>query len=128
MHAEVRTALCTFFPNFVIPETFGLVFAESNAVGTPVLTHDCGSAVEVLGDRSQILPVTVADRAYEVLLSHVSPGWRAGPARVAASLGMFDVYAQRIAAWRDGGRPRVGPDPRFRLAAVADQWRALLTG
>ena len=128
MHAEVRTALCTFFPNFVIPETFGLVFAESNAVGTPVLTHDCGAAVEVLGDRSQILPVTVADRAYEVLLSHVSPGWRAGPARVAASLGMFDVYAERIEGWRDGGRPRVGPDPRFRLAAVADQWRALLAG
>jgi glycosyltransferase involved in cell wall biosynthesis len=126
MLTEVRTALCTFFPNFVIPETFGLVFAESNAVGTPVLTHDCGAAVEVLGDRSQILPVTVADRAYEVLLSHVSPGWRAGPARVAASLGMFDVYAERIAAWRGGGRPRVGPDPRFRLAAVADQWRAFL--
>jgi glycosyltransferase involved in cell wall biosynthesis len=128
MHAEVRTALCTFFPNFVIPETFGLVFAESNAVGTPVLTHDCGAAVEVLGDRSQVLPVTVADRAYEVLLSHVSPGWRAGPARVAASLGMFDIYAERVAAWRAGGRPRVGPDPRFRLATVADQWRALLAG
>ncbi len=128
MHAEVRTALCTFFPNFVIPETFGLVFAESNAVGTPVLTHDCGAAVEVLGDRSQVLPVTLADRTYEALLSSVSPGWRAGPARVAASLGMFDVYAERIAAWRDGGRPGVGPDPRFRLAAVADQWRALLKG
>jgi len=128
MHAEVRTALCTFFPNFVIPETFGLVFAESNAVGTPVLTHDCGAAVEVLGDRNQILPVTVADRAYEALLSHVSPGWRAGPARVAASLGMFDVYAERIAKWREGARPRVGPDPRFRLAAVTDQWRALLAG
>jgi glycosyltransferase involved in cell wall biosynthesis len=126
MHAEVRTALCTFFPNFVIPETFGLVFAESNAVGTPVLTHDCGAAAEVLGDRSQVLPVTVVDRAYEVLLSHVSPGWRAGPARVAAALGLFDVYAERISSWRDGGRPCVGPDPRFRLAAVADQWRALL--
>jgi glycosyltransferase involved in cell wall biosynthesis len=128
MHAEVRTALCTFFPNFVIPETFGLVFAESNAVGTPVLTHDCGAAAEVLGDRSQILPVTVADRVYEALLSHVSPGWRAGPARAAASLGLFDVYAERISAWRAGGRPRVGPDARFRLANVADQWRALLDG
>jgi glycosyltransferase involved in cell wall biosynthesis len=128
MHAEVRTALCTFFPNFVIPETFGLVFAESNAVGTPVLTHDCGAAAEVLRDRSQVLPVTFVDRAYEVLLSHVSPGWRAGPARVAAALGLFDVYTERISSWRDGGRPRVGPDPRFRLAAVADQWRALLAG
>ena len=36
MHADVRGALCTFFPNFVVPETFGLVFAESLALGTPV--------------------------------------------------------------------------------------------
>jgi glycosyltransferase involved in cell wall biosynthesis len=126
IHAEVRTALCTFFPNFVIPETFGLVFAESNALGTPVLTHDCGAAVEVIGDRSQILPVTVADRVYEALLGQMSPGWRAGPARVAASLGLFDAYAERIHAWRAGSRPSVGPDPRFRLAGVTDQWRALL--
>lgn len=126
MHAEVRTALCTFFPNFVIPETFGLVFAESNALGTPVLTCDCGSAAEVLGDRSQILPVTLADRVYERLLSHVSPQWRAGPAKMAASMGLFEAYAERIRTWRGGGRPRVVPDPRFRLSAVAAQWRALL--
>jgi glycosyltransferase involved in cell wall biosynthesis len=126
MHEEVRTALCTFFPNFVIPETFGLVFAESNAVGTPVLTCDCGAAAEVLGDRQQILPVTAADRVYERLLSSISPGWRAGPARVAASLGLFDAYAERIRAWRAGGRPKVGPDSRFRLSAVAEQWRVLL--
>lgn len=126
IHAEVRTALCTFFPNFVIPETFGLVFAESNALGTPVLTCDRGAAVEVLGDRKQVLPVTLAARAYEKLLTHVSPGWRAGPARLAASLGMFDSFAERISTWRDGARPTVGPDPRFRLAAVAEQWRKLL--
>jgi glycosyltransferase involved in cell wall biosynthesis len=126
IHAEVRTALCTFFPNFVIPETFGLVFAESNALGTPVLTCDRGSALEVLGDRSQVLPVTLAARVYEKLLTHVSPGWRAGPARLAASLGLFDAFAERISTWRDGARPTVGPDPRFRLAAVTEEWRKLL--
>jgi glycosyltransferase involved in cell wall biosynthesis len=126
MHTQVRTALCTFFPNFVIPETFGLVFAESNAMGTPVLTYDCGSAVEVIGDRAQILPVTLADRVYERLLSHVSPGWRAGPARVAASMGLFDAFAERVSAWRNGGRPSVGPNPRFRLSAVVERWRELL--
>lgn len=128
IHAEVRTALCTFFPNFVIPETFGLVFAESNALGTPVLTCDRGSAVEVLGDRSQVLPVTLAARVYESVLTHVSPGWRAGPARLAASLGLFDAFAQRISTWHAGARPTVGPDPRFRLAAVTEQWRKLLAG
>ena len=126
IHEEVRTALCTFFPNFVIPETFGLVFAESNALGTPVLTSDCGAAAEVIGDRNQILPVTTAQRTYEKLLTHVSPGWRAGPARAAAALGLFDAYVERIQAWRSGVRPQVGPDPRFRLAAVAEKWRALL--
>jgi glycosyltransferase involved in cell wall biosynthesis len=126
MHEEVRTALCTFFPNFVIPETFGLVFAESNALGTPVLTHDCGAATEVIGDPNQILPVTAAHRIYEGLLTHVSPDWRAGPARVAAALGLFDAYTERIQAWRSGTRPKVGPDPRFRLATVVEQWRALL--
>jgi glycosyltransferase involved in cell wall biosynthesis len=126
IHAEVRTALCTFFPNFVIPETFGLVFAESNALGTPVLTHDCGAAAEVLSERSQVLTVTAAHRAYETLLTHVSPGLRAGPARVAATLGLFDAYTARIRAWRSGGRPQVGPDPRFRLTTVVEQWRTLL--
>ena len=126
MHLEVRTALCTFFPNFVIPETFGLVFAESNAVGTPVLTCDCGSAAEVLGDRSQVLPVTLAERVYERLLTHVSPKWRAGPARMAAAMGLFEPYVERIRAWRSGGRPSVAADPRFRLSAVTAQWRALL--
>ena len=128
MHTEVRSALCTFFPNFVIPETFGLVFAESNALGTPVLTCDCGSAAEVLGDRNQILPVRAAHRVYEKFLTHVPSGWRAGPAWAAGRLGLFDAYVQRIESWRSGGRPHVRPDPRFRLATVADHWRELLAG
>lgn len=123
MHAEVRTALCTFFPNFVIPETFGLVFAESNALGTPVLSHDCGAAREIIGDARQILPVSAAQRAYERLVGPLSPRWRAGPARTAALLGLFDAYLERIRAWRAGERPVTGPDPRFRLSAVAARWR-----
>ena len=123
VHAELRTALCTFFPNFVIPETFGLVFAESNALGTPVLTHDCGAAREVIGDQRQILPVTTAQRAYERLLGSLSTRWRTAPARVAGSMGLFDVYLERIRAWRAGERPVTGPDPRFRLTAVIARWR-----
>ena len=126
IHAEVRTALCTFFPNFVLPETFGLVLAESKAVGTPVLTHDCGAAAEVLADPQQTLPVTFAQRAYETLLGDLSPRWRSAPARLAARLGLFDRYVERIRAWRNGARPRTGPDPRFRLSTVTAQWHALL--
>ncbi|MDE2051029.1 MAG: glycosyltransferase [Gammaproteobacteria bacterium] len=126
IHAEVRTALCTFFPNFVIPETFGLVLAESRALGTPVLTHDCGAALEVLADPAQVLPVSAAKRVYEGLLGGCPIGWRRGPARLAAGMGLFDVYVERIQAWRAGGRPVTGPDPRFRLSAVAQRWREVL--
>ncbi len=126
IHAEVRSALCTFVPNFVIPETFGLVFAESRAVGTPVLTHDCGAATEVVGDPQQILPVSRAQRAYEGAVHSLSMSWRAGPARVADRFGLFDPYIERIAAWRSAQRPQTGPDPRFRLTAVLQKWRALL--
>jgi len=121
--AEARAALCTFSPNFVIPETFGLVFAESRAVGTPVLTHDCGAAGEVLGDPGQLLPVTLALRAYEAPLHRLAPRWRAVPALLADRLGLFDRYIERIDGWRNGERPRVGPDPRFRLSVIAGEWR-----
>ncbi len=126
IHEEVRSALCTFAPNFVLPETFGLVFAESKALGTPVLTHECGAAAEVVGDARQVLPVRPAYRAYESVVGALPLGWRHGPARLADRLGLFDAYVERIAAWRAGGRPHVGPDPRFRLSVVAAQWRQLL--
>ncbi len=126
VHAEVRGALCTFFPNFAIPETFGLVFAESHALGTPVLTVDCGAALEVLGNPQEVLPLRPAYRVYETVAGALPAGLRRGPARLAASAGLFDEFVARIAQWRSGGRPRVAPDPRFRLATVAAQWRALL--
>ena len=127
IHEQVRTALCTFYPNFVFPETFGLVLAESKAVGTPVLTHDCGAASEVVGDPQQILPVPFSHELYEALLGKVPPRWRQGPARLAARAGLFDCYVERIRAWRSGGRPTTGPDPRFRLSTVVNEWRSLLS-
>ncbi|HYL70689.1 MAG TPA: glycosyltransferase, partial [Candidatus Dormibacteraeota bacterium] len=126
IHAEVRTALCVFHPNFVYPETFGLVLAESKALGTPVLTHDCGAAGEVVGDPEQVLPIGLALRLYEDLLGAVPPRWRRGPAALAARAGLFDLYAERIHSWRSGRRPQVRPDPRFHPAAVARQWQLLL--
>ena len=126
MHEEVRSALCTFAPNFVLPETFGLVYAESKALGTPVLTHDCGAAAEVIGDARQVLPVLPAYRAYETFVRGLPADWRRGPARLADQFGLFDAYAERIASWRSGARPHVGPDARFRTSVIAAQWRELL--
>lgn len=127
VHREVRSALCTFFPNFVIPETFGLVFAESHALGTPVLTHDCGAAREVVGDEAQLLALPRGCRLYEAVAARLPARWRSGPAQLAAAAGMFDAYRERIRAWRAGARPHVGPDPRFRLSAVSARWRELLS-
>jgi glycosyltransferase involved in cell wall biosynthesis len=126
MHAEVRGALCTFCPNFVIPETFGLVFAESHALGTPVLTHDCGAALEVVGDRQQVLPLSAACRMYEAAVGRLPARWRGAPARLAAAAGLFDPYVERVRAWRAGARPHAAPDPRFRLSSIRQQWVRLL--
>ena len=126
VHQEVRGALCTFFPNFVIPETFGLVFAESHALGTPVLTHDCGAALEIVGDREQVLPLMRAYRLYETAAALLPVRWRRVSARLAALGGLFDAYADRISAWRAGTRPRVAPDARFGASVVMGEWRTLL--
>lgn len=126
LHVHVRGSLATFAPNWRIPETFGLVFAESLAVGTPVLTHDCGAALEVIGDPRQVLPVAPAARVYQALCGAMPTHWRRIPAVAAARLGLFDIYIDRVIAWRRGERPLVKPDPRFRLSHIAAQWRALL--
>lgn len=125
VHAEVRGALCTFFPNFVIPETFGLVFAESHALGTPVLTVDCGAAREVLANPQEVLPLTSAYRLYEATAGALPRALRRLPARLAARAGLFDAFVERIRDWRAGGRPHPGADARFRLASITPQWRAL---
>jgi len=126
--AEVRSALCVFYPNFVLPETFGLVLAEARAVGTPVLTHACGAAGEVLADAPVTLPVTSPLRAYQRAVAVLPRGLHRLVASCAGELGLFDVYVNQVRAWRERGRPRIGPDPRFRLSVVAQRWRTLLSG
>jgi glycosyltransferase involved in cell wall biosynthesis len=123
--AEVRTALCVFYPNIVLAETFGLVLAEAKAVGTPVLTHDFGAAAEVLADPRQTLPITAGLRWYERAAGLLPGGTRRRIAPWAARLGLFEPYFERVRAWRQGERPRAGPDARFRLSVVAEGWRAL---
>lgn len=118
---QLRSALCVFYPNFLKPETFGLVFAESNAAGTPVLTHDCGAASEVLHDPAQTLPVSLRQRVYASCMRSVPSSFRA---RAAHSGHIFTPYLECIAAWRVGARPKVQADPRFRIGAIAKDWLA----
>lgn len=127
LQARVRSALCTLCLNFVLPETFGLVLAESLALGTPVLAYDCGAAMEVVGDAYQVLPVPVGARSYERIARALGPRLRTALAPVADSMGLFDACIARIGDWRAGGRQQPRLDPRFRLATVAAHWRTLLS-
>ena len=93
---HVQQAAFIWYPNHVFPETFGLVFAESNALGTPVITHPLGSAREVLEHNEQI--VDTRDRKK-----------------------LFDLAN----AWLGGNRPTVTANPKFRLAEVLKKWQSL---
>jgi len=45
---HMAESLCVFYPQTTFAETFGLIYAEANALGTPVLAHDIGAAREIL--------------------------------------------------------------------------------
>ena len=94
---HVRSALCVFYPNFVYPETFGLVYAEANAVGTPVLTHRHGAAPEVLRNKAQF--VDVRDKK---------------------------LLIDTLMRWYNGDRPQVDIDSKFRTEFIALRWKDLL--
>lgn len=95
---ELRGAFCLFYPQSVFAETFGLVFAEANAVGTPVIAHPIGAAEEVIsGSREQLVDATRPQHVIETLLR-----------------------------WRRQGRPVVNGRDEFRLEAVTRAWENLL--
>lgn len=96
--AHTADAWCLFFPNPAYPETFGLVYAEANALGVPALTHPIGAAAEVLDDERQLV----------------------------AGLDSAAVIA-RFEAWLDNGRPKVARRDAFGLGHIVAQWRGLLT-
>lgn len=93
---HVSSSLCVFYPNWTFPETFGLVYAESNAVGTPVLAHDFGAAREVLSDNRQLQDCRQLKN-------------------------LFDT----IERWQYD-RPKVQMNPEFRTMNVIKKWKALL--
>lgn len=93
----VRGALATFYPNTTFPETFGLVYAESDAVGTPVIAHPIGAAREVLFHPKEVLDC----RDYKEVVN-------------------------RVLAWKNGERPVVQAKQEFKLINVIAQWKKVL--
>lgn len=98
-HAEimehVRGALCTFYPQTGFEETFGLVLAESNAVGTPVISHHIGAASEILDHPKQLMN---CNNKAEVI--------------------------KRILSWSAGARPIVSGNKSFNINSVIAKWEA----
>ncbi len=60
---HIATSLCVFYPQNTFAETFGLIYAEANALGTPVLAHDIGAAREILHPNN---PLIDAEDNYQI--------------------------------------------------------------
>ena len=93
---EVRSALCVFYPADRVPEAFGLVFAESSAVGTPVLTHPFGAAPELLT-----------------------------PDQLINARDLSGIV-ERLRLWRSGTRPVVSAKEEYRISHVIRSWERVL--
>lgn len=94
---HVRESLCVFYPQYVYPETFGLVYAEANAVGTPMIAHDFGAAREVLSDPVQLVDGRDAE-----------------------------AVVRKLVDWRNGQRPVVRAREELRISNIARDWNTLL--
>lgn len=95
---HVRSAFAVFHPNLVFPETFGLVHAEANAVGTPVIAHRLGATPEVLDRPAEQLTDCRSEKA----------------------------VIDRIDFYRRNGRPKVQGKDAFRLSNILKEWERLL--
>lgn len=94
---EVRSAFLVLHCNRVYPETFGLVHAEADAVGTPWISGSLGANPEICAHPDEI-----------------------------ADLDDLERVADRIVQWRTRGRPAVRAGERFRISRVAGEWDDLL--
>jgi glycosyltransferase involved in cell wall biosynthesis len=95
--AHISTSLCVFYPSNKVPETFGIVFLESHAVGTPVLAHRFGSACEFLSEEETLDATDAA------------------------------AVEARLALWRSGGRPSPKLDDALRIESVLQRWDSFIS-
>jgi glycosyltransferase involved in cell wall biosynthesis len=95
--AHVRSALCVLHLNAVFPETFGIVHAEANAVGTPFLSSRLGAVPETADHPSELIDVNDTKAVID-----------------------------RLIAWKRG-RPKVRGNPMFRLNRIVKEWLDLFS-
>lgn len=96
---HVESALCVFYPNITFPETFGLVYAEANSVGTPVLAHPIGAAREVLDpNKGQLIDCR-----------------------------LYKDVVDTVIKWGKGSRPDVGVNSKFEIHSIVEDWLKLFS-
>ena len=94
----LQTSFCLFYPQTHFAETFGLVMAEANALGTPVIAHKgLGANDEIVADDRQLLDCSDPQAVVE-----------------------------RLMQWWTEGPPLPRTNTNFGLAAVCEEWRSLL--
>ena len=93
---EISKCEALFYPFAFVPEAFGIVYGEANAMGTPVLACDLGAVREVLGTGNTILATDSTDEQI-----------------ITALFEMLD------------SKPLVKADARFSIDSVLDQWEHL---
>ena len=93
---HVREAFCVFYPQAVLPETFGVIYAEANTVGTPVLCYDIGAASEILSNHDQVMAVSEEN------------------------------VTEKLMGWYKNGRPQVRGKPDYLLDNVVEKWVDML--
>jgi glycosyltransferase involved in cell wall biosynthesis len=93
----VADSLCVLHLNNVFPETFGLVHAEANALGVPVITSRMGANLEVLDHPQELMDVA-----------------------------NFKAVIERVKAWKSHGRPKVRMNAVFQLNKILNEWEEVL--
>lgn len=97
LQEAIEGSLCLFYPNPVFPETFGLVVAECNALGTPVMVHPFGAMPEVTDHPTEMVDCRNIEKV-----------------------------VKRVLIWRDGERPVVAGKKIFTVSKVVKEWERVL--
>ncbi len=95
--AKLKNSLALFYPQNRFAETFGMVTAEANACGVPVICDRIGANLEVADHSAQFVDANSPNKVIE-----------------------------RVKQWRSGMRPIVKKNPMCKDFNVFSSWRSLL--
>jgi len=95
---NIKDSMCLLYPNDVFPETFGLVVAECNALGIPVLTYRLGALPELINNPAQYLK---------------------------RDMSIKDI-ADKVISWYNGNRPFVRKNLDFTPQRIIPKWERLI--